>query len=252
MDQDYVPGVTTAEPPVVQNFLPRTTIGVSGELVSRNFSLAGYTAADLPNLFLDYTNTGTFEIFVRRANNTETRIGTTQTALPILFNGTNSTKLSLGAFAGEEDLSIIFRNPAGSTTIDNIVIGFSERGEQIGAGNEPTLLAGFPLSTSIVRSTRTFSLDTYTFADNPQVTFGYQVLQGDLDVFVIDQFGNQTRIATSNANDVVLAAGEVLLTRGSLQTATLSCVTGRMSLVCASNSAREPTIRRLALSTKSP
>ncbi len=54
VDQNFNPGVTTADPPVVQNFLPKTTM-VTEEVVSVPFSLAGYTAADKPALYLDYT-----------------------------------------------------------------------------------------------------------------------------------------------------------------------------------------------------
>ncbi len=55
VDEGFVAGVTTADPPVVTNFLSRTTIGASGELVSSTFDLGGYAAADEPTMYLDYT-----------------------------------------------------------------------------------------------------------------------------------------------------------------------------------------------------
>ncbi len=56
VDEDYVAGVTTAEPPVVQNFLPRENVGATGVLNSATFDLGEYSAADQPAVYLNYTH----------------------------------------------------------------------------------------------------------------------------------------------------------------------------------------------------
>lgn len=221
VDENFVAGATTAQPPVVQNFLPRRTIGPSGVLESQKFSLAGYTAADVPAVYLDYVNSGTFEVYVKNASGTETMIGTTQFPTQNLKQGSNTIKLSLALFAGQDGLSMVFRNPAGTTTITNVVIGFAERGEQIGAGDELTLFSATDLTgANRVLPTRVFSLETYLVSERPSATFTYEVLSGELDVFVVDPINNSTtRIATS-ANNITV--GETLLLKNSPQTATLN------------------------------
>ena len=52
-----------------------------------------------------------------------------------------------------------------------------------------------------IQPTRVFTLESYDFFDQPGVNFNYQINSGQLDVFVVDQFGNATRIATSVAMD---------------------------------------------------
>ncbi|MGN6133033.1 MAG: PPC domain-containing protein, partial [Aureliella sp.] len=224
VDENYQPGVTTADPPVVPNFLPQTNIGSTGELVSKTFSLAGYTAADLPGLYLDYDNTGTFQIFVKDAAGVETEIGTTNFPNANLGQGSNVIKIDLSRFAGQNGLSLIFRNPAGTTTMNDVIIGFAERGEQIGTVSEPSLMTGTTLGISGVAATRNFSLVSYLSSEGPSVTFPYEIFNGELDVFVVDQFGASTRIATSANN---ITAGETLLVKGSPQTATLNLSTIR-------------------------
>ena len=88
-DINFNAGVTTAAPPVVSNFLPRRNVGATGELISSNFSLAGYSAEDLPAVYLNYTHgAGTFEIFVRDSAGIETRVATTQFPTSNLRTGT--------------------------------------------------------------------------------------------------------------------------------------------------------------------
>ncbi len=250
VDDSFIPGVSTAVAPVVRNFLPQNTIDATGELISKTFDLGGYAAADLPAIYLNYTQPAgaNFEIFVKDSTGAEFAIASsTDLSLARLLAGTNSLKLSLGSivarptsgglvtknFAGENGLSLIFRSDQTATDINSIIIGFGERGESVGVPDEPILLqngAIFARSGAAVppfnrgapgswTTTRSFSLATYSqFTDRPQVAFDYEVFNGQLDVFVIDDnTGIQTRIATTvNQN---LPPNFPLLITGSPQSA---------------------------------
>ncbi len=146
-------------------------------------------------------------------------LGTTSNAAPTLFSGTNDFKVELDQFAGEDGLRVVFRN-AGTLVVNNIVIGFAERGEQIGAGNEPVLSNNFSLAPNLSISTRSFTLETYLASDGPSVTFPYQVTAGELDVFVNSPLTGTVRIATTDPNG--LGVGETLLVRNAPATAVLS------------------------------
>ena len=104
VDEDFIAGVTTAEPPVVQNFLPRQNIGATGELVSATFDLGGYAAADQPAMYVNYTYAGgKFDIFVRDAAGVETQVATylNNPNLPNLRPGVNnSLKIPLSSQLG--------------------------------------------------------------------------------------------------------------------------------------------------------
>ncbi len=228
VDEGYQPGVTTADPPVVANFLPRTDIGVSGELVSAKFDLGSYATADQANIYLDYSHAGgSFELFVRDANGVETLVATSAfnpniADLPV---GVQSAKIPLSFrnwdFAGQNGLELVFRSSNPLTEIDNIIIGFAERGEQVTVGNEPSLLQFAFLTRLQTRSTREFSLETYVAGrENPALSFNYEIFNGNLDVFVVPAVGFPTRIATSVANE--LGATEVLLVAGAPQTVLIS------------------------------
>ncbi len=234
VDENAIAGVTTADLPVVQNFLPANrTIGATGVLTSaKSFNLGGYSAADLPNLYLDYTlPAGNFEVFVREASGAEFAVASSSDlSLLRLTAGSNAIKIPLGSintrpvggglvtksFAGQDGLSLVFRGPNG-TRIDNVIVGFAERGESVGVANEPILLqqgnifnpAGLqgtvypPFLRGAIGSfvtTRPFTLTSYDpFLDRPQVAFDYEVFNGQLDVFVIDADDPtfQVRIATT-------------------------------------------------------
>ncbi len=255
VDESFNAGVTTADPPVVQNFLPRQNIGATGELVSsKTFNLGEYAAADLPALYLDYTALGSYEVFIKDSSGAEFKIASTLagTGLPAsqrLTLGSNTLKIPLTAvqavptaggvttrdFAGQDGLSVIVRSNVASDRVDNIIVGFAERGEIVGVGDEPLLLAfgnifapsgaavppfvrGAPGSFT---ATRQFSLVTYdSFNDAPQVAFDYEVFNGQMDVFIIDETtGIETRIATTV--DQNRPANVTLLTTGSPQSAVL-------------------------------
>ena len=77
-----------------------------------------------------------------------------------------------------------------ATNIDNVIVGFAERGEVNGVGDEPILLNFGFLGINDVEPTRTFSLETYVAGrENPAVSFDYEIFNGNLDVFVVNQFG---------------------------------------------------------------
>jgi hypothetical protein len=195
VDEDFVAGQTTAEPPVVENFLPSETIGATGELVSAEFDLGAYSAADLPRFYLDYTlPNGTFEVFVRQSNGTETSIASSAAGPNQLDLGRNSVAVSLEDFAGQDDLQIVFRASNGNTEIRNVIIGFAERGESVDASDEAILLDGAALiirdeSPPQTAPTRVFSLETYEANEEPTLVFNYEIIDGFLDVFVATDFG---------------------------------------------------------------
>ncbi|MEO8271442.1 MAG: hypothetical protein ABI557_17095, partial [Aureliella sp.] len=229
VDDSFLAGVTGATPPVVPNFLPQQNVGPTGELISKTFDLGAYSAADLPNIYLDYTRPGAdMELFVRDASGAEFAIASSSDAgLARFGSGSGSLKLSLGSirarpaagglitksFAGENGLSLIVRSTDPAATIDSIIIGFGERGESVGVAQEPILLAnGFifapsgdpapPFAPGSVVSTRQFSLATYSqFVDRPQIAFDYEVFNGQMDVWVIDDAtGKERWLATTVAN----------------------------------------------------
>lgn len=200
VDERHQSGITTADPPVVTNFLPQQQIGPSGELVSASFDLGRYSSTDEPTLYLDYTRlSGTFQVFVRNSAGVETLIANTA-ALPV--GAGQQSRIPLSAtnynFAGQDGLRLVFRSNNPQTTLNNVIVGFAERGERVGVGSEPILLDfAFLFGPFAARSTRTFSLETYLAGrENPQLSFAYEILEGDLDVFVVGP-GGATRVATS-------------------------------------------------------
>ena len=59
---------------------------------------------------------------------------------------------------------------------------------------------------------------TYTFADQPTATFNYEIFNGELDIFITDQFGITRRLATSHTD---IQPGETRLIKGSPQVGNL-------------------------------
>lgn len=238
VDDSFLAGVTGAIPPVVLNFLPRNNVGPTGELISKTFDLGAYSAADLPNIYLNYTRPGVqpMELFVRDASGAEFAIASSSDArLAQIGRGSGSLKLSLGgiqarlttggiiskSFAGENGLTLIVRSTNPAASIDKIIIGFAERGESVSVAPEPILLAnGFifapsgdpapPFAPGSVVSTRQFSLANYDqFTDRPQVAFDYEVIDGQLDVWIVDDATGQQRwlgttVDTNRPPNVVL------------------------------------------------
>ena len=260
VDENFVAGVTGATPPEVPDFLPRRNVGASGELVSETFNLGGYSAADLPAIYLDYTRPGAADmhLFVRDASGVEYEIASSDNpSLARLAPGSGMLKLSLGgiaakptgmpllsnkSFAGENGLTLILRSNDPNTSIDGIIIGFSERGESVGIAPEPILLANGFISTpsgdpatfppGSVVETRVFSLVTYDqFIDRPQIAFDYEVFNGQMDVWIVDDIsGVQRWLATTVAQNRPL--GVTLLTAGSPESEVLdiSAFSGRSNL----------------------
>jgi hypothetical protein len=189
---------TTAEPPVVSNFIDTTALppgwavtqsqgaapghgipaafdgsrnataggrslrfdpaagvpNTESVVASRQISLAGYSAADLPTMYFTYNFDGSpgdnVEVRVR------TPVGTTviassagpgATIVEATAGPWRQARLALGQFAGQDNLTVEIAYLSGATPgagasgffIDDIVVGFAERGEMVAgaaAGND--------------------------------------------------------------------------------------------------------------------
>ncbi|MDX1924959.1 MAG: DVUA0089 family protein [Pirellulaceae bacterium] len=136
--------------------------GAVGDLVSNAFSLGNYSAEDQARLYFSYSlnaETGdNFSVLVRTPTG-DVPITSNTTGL-VNGGGWRQARLNLAQFAGQNDLRLVFRyntNGAnGSTTsgvsIDDIIIGFAERGEMV--LNAPTG-ATFAFSTVPANTTLT-------------------------------------------------------------------------------------------------
>ena len=115
--------------------------GAQGELVSNRFSLGGYSAEDQARLYFSYNLTAeggdNFEVLVRTPTG-DVSLGTNAAALAN-GGGWRQARLNLAALAGQTDLRLVFRyntnganaSPASGVLIDDIIIGFAERGEMV-------------------------------------------------------------------------------------------------------------------------
>ncbi|MEZ6135389.1 MAG: tandem-95 repeat protein [Pirellulaceae bacterium] len=107
------------------NTLRQGLVGVANagtDLVSQRFSLAGYSALDVPKLYFD-NGAGAVRVQVRQ-------VGGATTTLSGGFAGSQGI-FDLSAFAGQADLEIVFQAIGGSGPISNLFVGFAERGERI-------------------------------------------------------------------------------------------------------------------------
>jgi subtilisin family serine protease len=205
VDEGFLAGVTTAEPPLVQNFLPGQ-VSTNGPLVTARFDLGAYSETDAPNLYLEYQNPiGGLSVTVGVTNPTDPLLP----PIPIgpvinLPTGTDQKqRIPLATFAGRNDLRLIFTSTDPAAALDDVVIGFAERGEQWEVGNEPSLLSQAVLfGPDVIESSEEFSPLSYApFNSSPSLSFSYQIGDGELDVFLIDAQGNETLIATSVDNE---------------------------------------------------
>lgn len=115
--------------------------GAQGDLVSNSFSLGGYSAEDQARLYFSYnlaSETGdNFEVLVRTATG-DVSIASNTNALTN-GGGWRQARLNLAQFAGQTDLRLVFRyntngangSAASGVSIDDIIIGFAERGEMV-------------------------------------------------------------------------------------------------------------------------
>lgn len=211
VDEGYAPGVTTAAPPIVTNFLPSRQIGVSGEILSQVFNLGAYSQSDQPAIYLDYTRTtGNFQVLIRNSAGTDTLVASSTPALGqiSLPMGPQSVKIPLTSanwdYAGQDDLRLILRSNNPLLTVNDLVIGFNERGEQVGGVTDelPLLDSAILFGANVVESTREFSLVGYdALIDAPALDLNYEVNNGELDIFMVDRFGISTLLATTNGQD---------------------------------------------------
>jgi len=124
-----------------------------GDLVSNAFSLQGYSKDDLPRLYFNYFLDGDsddhFRVWVRHESGPDTLLATNdvkeafgKSSVGMIANNTGTwrqLRADLGQFAGEDQLRLRFEFDAEGTAtgfdrgafIDDIVIGFAERGEMV-------------------------------------------------------------------------------------------------------------------------
>ncbi|MGE0756179.1 MAG: DVUA0089 family protein, partial [Pirellulaceae bacterium] len=118
----------------------------TGTLTSNPFSLKGYSAEDLPTLYFNYflgTATGdNFRVSVRNAAGNSTLVASNNAfgnSVTSLFNGAGwrQARVNLGQFAGQDGLRLVFEYADNSVAltegayIDDLIIGFAERGEMV-------------------------------------------------------------------------------------------------------------------------
>lgn len=136
--------------------------GASGDLVSNAFSLGGYSAEDQARLYFSYNlsaeSNDAFTVLVRTATG-DVPIASNSTGL-VNSGQWRQARLNLSQFAGQTDLRLVFRyntngtnaSPASGVAIDDIIIGFAERGEMV--LNAP---AGSAFATNAVSANTTLT-----------------------------------------------------------------------------------------------
>ncbi len=170
--------------------------GSMGALVSNPFDLKGYSAADRPVIYFNYfvdNNPGmdALRLSIVNASGASTLIASSNTAessnpavTPLQqtnFGPWRQARIELDSFAGQEGLRLRFEYDGVSAGlnegayVDDIIIGFAERGEMVtGAGTNPT------------------------FAANPNAPAG-EIHSGDyqLEIRRADEFGTSGEFATA-------------------------------------------------------
>ena len=181
--QQPLPGVTRP--------LQESNVLVAGTHTSGAFDLSSYAAEDVPRLYI--TGGSGTEVIVRESDGTETSLG--------FVNASDDTNVfELDQFAGQDDLRILVQ---GNGFLNNLIVGLAERGEAYQTGVDPLLLPFGGLQDLVapfagqVAASRAFSLATYSAADAPAIEFDYEVLIGNVDVF-INGPGIRSLIATTD------------------------------------------------------
>lgn len=123
--------------------------GATGDLVSNSFSLAGYSAQDLPtlyfNYYLDSAASDAFRVSVEDGSGASTLIASSNStevsslgliSIPQATGGWRQMRLDLGDFAGKDNLRLRFGYEDSSVLtegvyVDDLIIGFAERGEMV-------------------------------------------------------------------------------------------------------------------------
>ncbi len=152
----------------------RAASGSTGALVSNTFSLEDYSAADVPVLYFNYfvnNNAGSdaLRVSVLAPNGTATLIASSNTAdagsptvtqlQQTAASGWRQARLNLGAFANMSGLQLRFDYnavsvaPSEGAYIDDVIIGFAERGEMVtGATSNPLFSSNPDASSNAVAS----------------------------------------------------------------------------------------------------
>ncbi len=121
------------------------TGGARGDLVSNAFDLGNYSAEDLPNFYFNYnlesTGSDSFDVLVRNSSGVETLLASNRPGAPtnLQAGGWQQAVGNLAGFGGQNGLRLVFRYNTNGTTanagagvhVDDLIIGFAERGETI-------------------------------------------------------------------------------------------------------------------------
>ncbi len=131
--------------------------GAQGDLVSNAFSLGGYSAEDQARLYFSYN------LNAEAGDNFTVLVRTATGDVPVTSNttlnnggGWRQARLNLAQFAGQTDLRLVFRyntngpnaSPTSGVSIDDIIIGFAERGEMVLNAPSGANFAGNPVSAN--------------------------------------------------------------------------------------------------------
>lgn len=181
------------------------TTDTNPEMVSGKFTLAGYSALDVPRLYLNYTG-NTSQIIARDGLGNETVLGTT--------TGAGQQIINLSAIAGTADLELVFRPTAGNISASaSIIIGFAERGERIiGAAPTPQFVGrsvpGNTIQAGEYQLEIRQSLDSITDTNDraaDQITLvapdGASLVDGD--TFVLRDAGNELTFEFTSDGSVI-------------------------------------------------
>ncbi len=163
--------------PVVQP-VGRALIVSSAAGTAVPFTLAGTSAADQPAAYFQYSTAiaNNFSVFIRRG-----AVLTPATyTIPITADSQfRQAKINLAAFAGQDNLEIVFRDNNGTPdNIRNVRIGFAERGEAI--RNAPSYATYGGAQPTLIQND--IYLGQTTTAATPNVTVGgFANLPNDAD-----------------------------------------------------------------------
>ncbi|MEO8493503.1 MAG: choice-of-anchor L domain-containing protein, partial [Planctomycetota bacterium] len=203
----------------------------TGQLVSNPFSLAGYSAQDLPNLYFNYylndnAASDFFRVYVDDGSATPTLVASSNSTevsaqnlinIPQTVGGWRQLRLSLGAFAGKSDLRLRFEyldNSAAPTEgvyIDDLIIGFAERGEMVtfpppGAQQFPSNVSTF---SQVNTPSSVASAGDYQLEIRSGSTYGRSLSNSNVSLLLTstidtnDRLAQQTTLIAPRGSEVV-------------------------------------------------
>ena len=192
--------------------------GAMGQLVSNPFSLAGYSAQDLPNLYFNYylnnsASSDAFRVYVDDGSATPTLIASSNSTevsgqnlinIPQTSNDVwRQMRLDLGAFAEKENLQLRFEYEDGSAAlsegvyIDDLIIGFAERGEMVTF--PPPSARQFPANISTFTQVNTppgeVLVGDYQLEIRPTSPFGRTITNSNVSLILSSTLDTNDRLA---------------------------------------------------------